>query len=255
MIIYKTTNEINGKFYVGKDTFNNPNYLGSGIKLKRAIKKYGRCNFKKEIIEYCDSLLKLNEREIYWINKLNSIKCGYNISEGGDGGNTIEGKTIVELEKIKLKHSISAKNYWNNLTIDEKKEKIKNYGVKKGTKNPKTSEQRKGKGNPMFGNHMYKIWVDKYGIEEADKKMIEWKIKVNTEERRLKISKKMKNRNISMETKFKMSMSKKGKESNAKGRIWMNKDFKNIMILKNEFKNYMENGWIKGRFKKNNIPN
>jgi len=47
-IIYKTTNKINNKFYVGYDTKNNPKYLGSGLLLKRAIEKYGQENFKKK---------------------------------------------------------------------------------------------------------------------------------------------------------------------------------------------------------------
>ena len=42
MVIYKTTNLVNGKSYVGMDSKNDPNYLGSGKLLKRAVKKYGR---------------------------------------------------------------------------------------------------------------------------------------------------------------------------------------------------------------------
>jgi hypothetical protein len=62
MIIYKTTNLVNQKFYVGKDTNNNPNYYGSGKRLKLAIKKYGIVNFKKETLEVCNTLELLNER-------------------------------------------------------------------------------------------------------------------------------------------------------------------------------------------------
>lgn len=40
MIIYKTTNLINNKIYIGQDKNNNPKYLGSGDLLKKAIKKY-----------------------------------------------------------------------------------------------------------------------------------------------------------------------------------------------------------------------
>ena len=46
MIIYKTTNLVNGKIYIGKDSKNNPNYLGSGNLLKKALIKYGKENFK-----------------------------------------------------------------------------------------------------------------------------------------------------------------------------------------------------------------
>lgn len=86
MIIYKTTNLINQKFYIGKDTHNNPNYYGSGKRLKLVIKKYGIKNFKKEIIEICDNLVQLNERGKFWIKELKAINEGYNISLGGDGG-------------------------------------------------------------------------------------------------------------------------------------------------------------------------
>lgn len=90
MIIYKTTNLINGKIYVGKDKRNLDSYLGSGLILKYAIEKYGRENFKKEILEKCDSNDLLCEREIYWIKELNATdkNVGYNIALGGAGGDT-----------------------------------------------------------------------------------------------------------------------------------------------------------------------
>jgi group I intron endonuclease len=89
MIIYKTTNLINGKFYVGKDERNKPDYLGSGINLNRAIKKYGRENFIKETIEVCSTREELIEREKYWIKETKAQELGYNIADGGLGGNTI----------------------------------------------------------------------------------------------------------------------------------------------------------------------
>jgi hypothetical protein len=89
MIVYVTTNVLNGKEYVGKDVKNDPNYLGSGIVLNYAIKKYGRSNFKKTILEHCDNLKSLNECEIFWINEKHTlIPQGYNLTKGGDGGDT-----------------------------------------------------------------------------------------------------------------------------------------------------------------------
>ena len=87
MIIYKTTNLKNNKIYVGQDTKNDPKYIGSGLLLTRSIAKYGKENFKKEILEYCTKD-NINEREIYWIDILKSSdkQIGYNISLGGQGG-------------------------------------------------------------------------------------------------------------------------------------------------------------------------
>ena len=68
MIIYKTTNLINGKIYIGQDSKNDPKYIGSGYLLIKSIKKYGKNNFKKEILEICQNKFDLNIREIFWIN-------------------------------------------------------------------------------------------------------------------------------------------------------------------------------------------
>src|SRR5574343_920872 len=88
-IIYKTINEITKKFYVGQHKTENINdgYLGSGSLLKRSIKKYGIENFKREILELCESKSHMNEREIYWIDKLNAkdLNIAYNITKGGEG--------------------------------------------------------------------------------------------------------------------------------------------------------------------------
>ena len=92
MYIYKTTNLLNGKIYIGKRVYRKKDdswYLGSGIYLNRAIKKYGRENFKKEILEWCNDKTHLCKREIYWIEQFNATnpEIGYNLSLGGDGGN------------------------------------------------------------------------------------------------------------------------------------------------------------------------
>jgi len=74
MIIYRTTNLINGKFYIGKQKKYTIGYLGSGSALRRAIQKYGRKNFKKEILETCADEVELQAKELEWIDRLNAIK-------------------------------------------------------------------------------------------------------------------------------------------------------------------------------------
>lgn len=66
--IYKTTNLINGKIYIGQHKatiFENNNYLGSGNLIKRAIKKYGEEHFKVELIDVAENQKELDEKEIY----------------------------------------------------------------------------------------------------------------------------------------------------------------------------------------------
>jgi group I intron endonuclease len=74
MVIYKTTNLVDGKYYVGKQQTYTKSYLGSGSALKAAIKKYGRKNFGKEILEVCQSKDELKTKELEWLDKLNAIK-------------------------------------------------------------------------------------------------------------------------------------------------------------------------------------
>ena len=115
--IYKTTNLINKKIYIGQKIYRKKDdnwYLGSGIVLNKAIKKYGRENFIKEIIECCETKKDLNEKEKYWIKFYDSTNrnIGYNISEGGDGGNLgeiVNKKISSKLKGIKKPKSFGEK--------------------------------------------------------------------------------------------------------------------------------------------------
>jgi len=106
-IVYKTTCLINNKIYVGSDTKNKKWYFGSGLLISSAIKKYGKQNFIKEIIDTAVSLEELDEKEIYWIKKLDACnpKIGYNISPGGVW------KRRLFNSDSKNKMSLSGKNY------------------------------------------------------------------------------------------------------------------------------------------------
>ena len=69
MVIYRTTHTPSGKMYIGKDIYNNDSYFGSGAEIKKIIKKEGKVNFTKEILETVPSKELLPEREIYWLEK------------------------------------------------------------------------------------------------------------------------------------------------------------------------------------------
>lgn len=154
MIIYKTTNLINGKFYIGQDSKNNPDYLGSGKLLHRAIEKYGIENFKKETLEICKNKKHLNEREIYWIEITRAKEIGYNIASGGHGGNTyneeiskrmskkFKGRKVSQETIAKIK-ATRAKNPDKYKMSDERKKLMSK--VHKGKKHTEEWKQRQSK--------------------------------------------------------------------------------------------------------------
>ncbi|MCK9293357.1 NUMOD3 domain-containing DNA-binding protein [archaeon] len=114
MYIYKITNCINNKIYIGKRVVPDKNntYMGSGKILLLAYNKYGIENFKKDIIEECDDRNKLNELERFWIKYYNSTNrdIGYNISSGGDGGHPF-GVKLSEQHKLNIGKSLYGRKH------------------------------------------------------------------------------------------------------------------------------------------------
>ena len=113
--IYKTTNLLDGKIYIGQKKsprFLGEEYLGSGKHLKLAVSKYGKENFKVELVEEIDSEDEMDNREIYWISYYNATDdlVGYNISNGGNVNRSMSGEHnpryghhMTEEEKLRQK--------------------------------------------------------------------------------------------------------------------------------------------------------
>lgn len=172
--IYLTTNLINGKKYIGQHqaTEFDKNYSGSGKLIKQAFKKYGRSNFKTELIESCNNQDELNKREKYWIGyyKADESNDFYNISNGGASGfgglvgDKNPAKRLDVREKMSKNHHNVKKennpNYGKQMT-DEQKQKISQARILNGS--------AKGSKNPMYGrrkenNPSYKkIHINKDG--------------------------------------------------------------------------------------------
>ena len=149
--VYLTTNLINGKKYIGDHSTNDLNdcYIGTGSYIKRAIKKYGKNNFGKQILENFETKKEAFDNQEKYINEYNTlVPNGYNISPKGGLGNP-------------GCHSKETKNKIG------KSNKGKPYN--KGFGGPKF-----GKDNPMFQKSVYKRWVEVYGIEQANKLMEEY---------------------------------------------------------------------------------
>lgn len=156
LFIYCTTNSINGKQYVGKHLTNdlNDSYLGSGLILEKAVAKNGLKNFNKEILEHCSTIEELNLKEKYWIKKLNSHVSlgGYNLTWGGDGGDTFTHSPNKELTRERRRESI--KKYWDNISEEDKEKRISKIRGKKRSEESKARYSKAKKGIPKTKEHL-----------------------------------------------------------------------------------------------------
>lgn len=145
--VYKTTNKLNGKFYIGAHKTKNINddYLGSGVALKRAIEKYGIDNFHKEIIGVCETSEEMYLLEKSLIDHKNEMS--YNMKEGGKGGWDFyneENESPLRNPKVrdklvktrKANGSYQSEKFLSSCVENIKKATAANTGVKK----PKHSE-------------------------------------------------------------------------------------------------------------------
>lgn len=137
-IIYKTTNTVNNKIYIGKhQTENiNDNYLGSGVALEKAIKKYGRAKFIKEILFVFDNEIEMNEKEKELVTEqFIATNKTYNMGVGGEGGSHFKGKTHSEETRKKLA------NLSRGVVFSEERK----YKISQANKNRVISDETKNK--------------------------------------------------------------------------------------------------------------
>jgi hypothetical protein len=121
--LYRITNKINGKIYIGVHKTSNieDNYFGSGKLLKRAIKKHGKENFTKEILEFFDTEIQMyaREKEIVNYEFVNSSET-YNIVEGGNGSfsyiNSLpnQGHKPGQQKQASILGGLAFKEKWHN---------------------------------------------------------------------------------------------------------------------------------------------
>ena len=130
-LIYKITNKINNKSYIGQTTQTlekrwkkHLSQLNDNTYFHRAIKKYGINNFSKTILEDNISNEKLNEREIYWIAKEGTYidNGGYNLTIGGKNTpyrvRKLSNNEIREIKRLLKDTKISQKEISEKFNID-----------------------------------------------------------------------------------------------------------------------------------------
>jgi len=202
-IVYITKNLLDGKKYIGVDSKNDPSYLGSGKHLKRAIEKYGKKNFTKEILfEFPDEeSAYLKERDI--ILELDAVKSPnyYNIHPGGMGG---WGHIDVSGEKNPM--------YGKNVRDSY----IKNYGEELGNKLYDESRIKAGEKTSASLKGTTKSESHRNSLSESKKNF--WKSLSEDEkiERRKKMSIDMKSAGIIRSEEYKKKMSESLKKSSDK---------------------------------------
>lgn len=176
MIIYKITNLINNKSYIGQTTKSLEKRLGihkrcafnynKEYALYRAFRKYGIENFKWEIICECLSIDEMNEKEIYYINLHQTFGIsGYNMTSGGGGM-----LGYIPTEETRLKISKAHK------------------GKRMGADNPMYG--LRGDKSPSYGKTGDKcVWYGRHHTEETKNKIsLANKGKPKSEETRKKLS-------------------------------------------------------------------
>ena len=238
--VYLTTNLINNKQYVGEHSTNDMNcnttrnYIGGGIMLKNAIKKYSKKNFKREILENFQSKKEAFDNQEKYIILYNTLNPnGYNISPKG-GENIKNG--VSEDTKKKISNSLSGENHPNfgkpsynknkKMSIESIEKMSKSHkGHIPWNKGKKYSEERKkemsilmsGENNPNFGKHCSE--ETKIKIGNANKNRVvsnETKEKQRISHMKHKCSEetkeKLRNKIVSEETKNNMSKSRMGKK-------------------------------------------
>ena len=165
--IYKTTNLLNNKFYIGMHSTSNlkDGYLGSGKHLRRSIRKYGIDNFKLEILEWCNTRDELIEREkeIITENHINDPNC-YNMKNGGLGG----GKFYSKEHQFKCSQAAGLKH---GERLKNNKDYREDYSKKLSESNKE--RHKRGDSKPISENYN---WVGKKHKEETIQKMKESKI-------------------------------------------------------------------------------
>lgn len=110
--VYKTTNLLNGKIYIGQHTTENPDdgYMGSGVYLQKAIKEDGKENFTREIISWADSKKDLDHAEEFfikhYIQKVGKSRM-YNATEHAGGVDYHTDESKKKMSAVKKGHTVS----------------------------------------------------------------------------------------------------------------------------------------------------
>lgn len=216
--IYKSTNLVNGRPYIGQTTKKSKRqYLGSGLLIRRAVNKYGRENFKLEIIAYANSQKQLDqlEKDIIFSYRKRLGKKLYNIANGGYG---------IGKHSKETKEKLSKANLGKKLTKEHKiKIGLASKGNKYGLGHTWTEERKKKLSNMFKGRKVSKATRKRMSI--AQKKVFHPSGKDAvayghrcTEEAKLRMSLARRGKKLSRRTRFKLRKAHLGSNNHFYGK-------------------------------------
>ncbi len=166
MVIYKITNDVNSKVYIGQTCkplderiAGHRNAMVSGVSthLYRAMRKYGWDKFHFEQIATAQSKSELDELEIYYIDKYNSISAGYNMAPGGY-------INVMSSAQVKAKHdAIMRSPEVRNKISQTMKDRYKRNPVSEATKK-KLSDNKKAFYASPEGQAVKEKWKKSYKL-------------------------------------------------------------------------------------------
>lgn len=241
-LIYKITNTINGKYYIGAHKTDNvfDSYIGSGVLIKRAIRKHGKQNFQKEILFVLNSEEEMFEKERELVNEetIRDKNC-YNQNTGGTGSTfylnqhpmrsawSKKGTEVKKERGIPIrseafiergKHYLFQKGNNNNLAVAARKKLWEEHPEYR----QRFIEKCTGSNNNNYG----KIWISKNGERKTVSK-------------------------LDYENNYKHHgwISAKDRVENLPKR-WINNTKVNTIVDKSDLDHYLNDGWILGRIKR-----
>lgn len=183
--VYQITNLINRKIYIGKHKSEkhpvDNNYYGSGKQITAAILKYGKENFKKEVLYFCSSMVEMSDKEAEIVTEdFVKRKDTYNMHKGGPGGwdhynGTEKHKTNSrkggEKRAQDPNNPFYSKDFQEKYTWTRESERMKRLGKKANS--PEAIEKKKetfkkikhsqGENNSQFG----RIWISNILTKEV----------------------------------------------------------------------------------------
>lgn len=212
--VYRITNQLSGRFYIGVHKTNDPGdgYMGSGLVIRRAIAKHGRENFSKEILAVFETSAEALAHEKAVLEACRAETLCYNIHEGGLGG----------FDQINSR-GLNNKNNNHKCATEARILKIKS--------DPAFRQRYRENGRKTIAKaRLHPNWGG--NLKEAQEKSVAaWKGKKHTAEARKK-----------------MSEAKRGDRHNCYGLRWMRtEDGQSERVAPGDIAERFAQGWIFGR--------